>query len=283
MSIKSKVFAASAALTMVGTVGTVGLLTQAASAATPSCGDNCATVFSRTFGHHTDPAFVLDVWRQASKAGQAVILYRQSQYDPAEDFVIANQGTVSDFYEAGLVSPALVLHYGGGCTTLDSCGMSGFNDTFPDDYAFEIEYAPYGVQSGLCAGVASVAGNKTPISLQPCGVSSRTVWVSDTSKAVDCDGGLSISKGYAPLINGSDTNFSHPYVMTYPMNGYPTDKPRPQLFTETLTGFSGPGGIDPFDAPSTVNDNQLWGVDGGALTGPEPGCPVTDGGGGPTS
>jgi hypothetical protein len=276
MSIKSKVFAASAALTMVGTVGTAGLLTQAASATTPSCGDNCATVFSRTFGHHTDPAFVFDVWRQANKVGQAVILYRQGQYDPAEDFVIANQGTVSDFYEAGLVSPALVLHYGGGCTTLDSCGTSGLNDTFPDDYAFEIEYAPYGVQSGLCAGVASVARNKTPISLQPCGVSSRTVWVSDTSKAVDCVRGFSISRGYAPLINGSDTNFSHPYVMTYPMNGYPTDKPRPQLFTETLTGFSGPGGIDPFDAPSTVNDNQLWGVDGGALAGPNPGCRVTD-------
>jgi hypothetical protein len=275
MSMKSKVFAASAALTMVGTVGAAGLLTQAASAATPSCGVNCATVFSRTFGTHSDPTFVFDVWRQANKVGQPVILYRQSQDDPAEDFVIANQGTVSDFYEAGLVSPALVLHYGGGCKTLDGCATSAFN-TFPDDYAFEIEYAPYGVQSGLCAGVASVARDKTPISLQPCGVSSKTVWVSDTSKAVDCVRGFGVSKGYAPLINGSDTNFSHPYVMTYPLNGYPTDKPRPQLFTETLTGFTEPGGIDPFDQPSTVNENQLWGVDGGALTGPAPGCRVDD-------
>jgi hypothetical protein len=272
MSIKSKVFAASAAMTMVGTVGAAGLLTQAASATTPSCGDNCATVFSRTFGHHTDPAFVFDVWRQANKVGQPVVLYRQSQDDPAEDFVIANQGTVSDFFEAGLVSPALVLHYGGGCTTLTKCGTGPFNGAFPDDYAFEIEYAPYGVQSGLCAGVATVARNKTPISLQPCGVSSRTVWVSDTTNAIDCVRGFSVSRGYAPLINGSDTNFSHPYVMTYPMNGYPTDRPRPQLFTETLTGFS--NGIDPFDVPPTVNENQMWGVDGGALTGPNPGCRV---------
>ncbi len=276
MSIKSKVFAASAALTVVGTVGASGLLTQAASATTPSCGDNCATVFSRTFGTHVHPAFVFDVWRQANKVGQPVILYRQSLDDPAEDFVIANQGTVSDFYEAGMVSSALVLHYGGGCTTLTTCGTGPFSGAFPDDFAFEIEYAPYGVQSGLCAGVASVAGNKTPISLQPCGVSARTVWVSDTSNAVDCERGFGISKGYAPLINGSDTNFSHPYVMTYPLNGYPTDKPRPQLFTEELTGFTGPGGIDPFDQPSTVNENQLWGVDGGALTGPAPGCRVDD-------
>jgi len=251
MSIKSKVFAASAALTMAGSLGAAGLLTQAASATTPSCGDNCATVFSHTFGTHKDPTFVFDVWRQAGKVGQPVILYRQGQYDPAEDFVIANQGTVADFYEAGLVSPALVLHYGGGCTTLTKCGTGPFNGAFPDDYAFEIEYAPYGVQSGLCAGVATVARDKTPISLQPCGVSSKTVWVSDTTNAIDCVRGFSVSRGYAPLINGSDTNFSHPYVMTYPLNGYPTDKPRPQLFTETLTGFT--NGIDPFDVPATVN------------------------------
>ena len=41
-----------------------------------------------------------------------------------------------------------------------------------------------------------------------------------------------------PLINGSDTNFSHPFVLTYPKNGYPTDKPRPQLIIQNLTGFS---------------------------------------------
>ena len=43
---------------------------------------------------------------------------------------------------------------------------------------------------------------------------------------------------YVPLINGSDTNFSHPYVLTYPQNGNPTDKPRPQLVTQNLHQFS---------------------------------------------
>jgi len=26
------------------------------------------------------------------------------------------------------------------------------------------------------------------------------------------------------VINGSDTNFSHPFVLTYPKNGFPTDR-----------------------------------------------------------
>jgi hypothetical protein len=111
MSIKSKVFAVTAALTVAGSVGAAGLLAPTASATTPSCGNNCFTLFNRTFGRHIDPAFVLDTYRQNAAVGQRIILYRQSMSDPAEDFVLSAQGTVSDFYEAGLVSSSLVLHY----------------------------------------------------------------------------------------------------------------------------------------------------------------------------
>ena len=71
-----------------------------------------------------------------------------------------------------------------------------------------------------------------------------------------------INDGYVPLINGSDTNFSYPFVLTYPKNAYPTDKPRAQLITQNLTGFTGN-----FLVPvlGTVNDNQLWGADFGVL------------------
>jgi hypothetical protein len=62
MSIKSKIFAAAATLTMVGGIGAAGTLT--ANAATPSCGHNCIDIFSREFGTHHDPAFVLDVYQQ---------------------------------------------------------------------------------------------------------------------------------------------------------------------------------------------------------------------------
>jgi hypothetical protein len=44
-------------------------------------------------------------------------------------------------------------------------------------------------------------------------------------------------------------------VLNYPGNGYPTDMPRPQLTTWTLSKYS----------TGAVFDNQLWGADFGIL------------------
>jgi hypothetical protein len=226
MSIKSKVLAATATLTLVGGLGAAGALT--ANAATPSCGHSCIDIFSREFGTHHHPNFVLDVWRQAARVGQPIILFRTSNSDPAEDFTVSNQGTVNDFLAAGLVSPSLALHYG-------------------TDQAFEFEYSPNGAGSNLCVGVATTAVNHTPVSLQPCGVSAKTVWVVDSAD--------SITGFYVPLINGSDTNFSHPFVLHYPGNAFPTDIPRPQLNTYNLQKYS----------DGTVFDNEMWGANFGVL------------------
>jgi hypothetical protein len=228
MSIKKKVFAVAATITMVGGVSAVGLLP--AMAQTPSCGPNCISGFSDEFG----PQFISDVLRQGEKVGQPIILFRNTNSDPAEDFIYSEEGTVNDFEAAGMASKALALHYG----TLE---------------AYEQEYAPYGVDSGLCIGVGTTAANGTPVALEPCGVSSKTVWVLDTN---DSD-----SPDVVPLINGSDTNFSHPYVLHYPGNGYPTDMPRPQLNTWTLQTYSdGP--------PATVYNNELWGEFKGGVFAP---------------
>ena len=80
------------------------------------------------------------------------------------------------------------------------------------------------MESGYCVGVGSTAVDGTRVALEPCGASSKTIWVADSYDTI---------KGFfVPLINGSDTNFSHPYVLNYPGNGaYPTDNPRPQLTT----------------------------------------------------
>ena len=85
-------------------------------------------------------------------------------------------------------------------------------------------------------GVATTAFNGERVSLVPCGVSSKTRVDRGRPRF---DPGAH-SGFYVPLINGSDTNFSHPYVLTYPKNGYPTDIPRPQLTVTNLTGFSRP-------------------------------------------
>jgi hypothetical protein len=241
MSFKSKMLASAATLALVGGVATVGSLS--ASASTPSCGHRCIDVFSRQFGTHQTPNFVMDVFRQGAKVGQPIILFRNSNSDPAEDFTVSFQGHVSDFFAAGLVSAAVNLHYGNGSRIAH------------DEPAFELEYSPFGVDSGLCVGTATTAIQNEGVTLQPCGVSAKTVWILDTfDKSFPA-----FFTGYFPAINGSDTNFSHPFVLTYPANGFPTDRPRPQLKVANLTGFS--NGIG--QIVGTVIDTQLWGADFG--------------------
>src|ERR1700685_848525 len=157
MSIKSKVLAAAATLTLVGGVGAAGALTAGSAApATPSCGNACIDIFSHQFGTHTEPNYVVDVLRQGEKVGQPIILFRTANFDPAEDWTLAFQGTTADFFAAGLVSSSVALPYG--CVPEAAPGGGNFPDCYGqkafavNDPAFEIEYAPFGVDSGLCMG-----------------------------------------------------------------------------------------------------------------------------------
>ena len=160
---------------------------SSAGAATPSCGHDCLDLFSREFGTHAHPNFVQDALRQGANLDQPVILFRTSNSDPAEDFTVAFQGFTSDFFAAGLVSPAVALHYGcdrppsraGAASTRRPNRRPAALGVFPDDPAFETEYAPYGVDSGLCVGLARTAFQNEKVTLQPCGVSARTVWILD--------------------------------------------------------------------------------------------------------
>ena len=270
MSIRSKVFAACAVLTLTGGLGLSGALTAGtANAATPSCGPTCIDIFSKNFGTFHNPQFVLDVYQQKQVTGQKIILFRESNSDPAEDFTVADEGQVSDFFQAGLVSSALNLHYGCNWSIAqDKCT----NASFPDDYAFEEEYAPFGVNSGLCTGVAATAVSGEGLTLQPCGTTSKTVWVVDVPLAAgqqsdSCPLTNPLYSLEAPVINGSDTNFSHPFVATYPAAGYPTDASRPQLTVANLTGFSQTGNATPcgLNSISGPDSNQLWAADAGVL------------------
>ncbi len=232
MSIKSKVLAGAAALTMAAGIGTAGTLT--ANAGTPSCGGTCSNLFvQKYFNGLSVQDFALDVFKRGANVGQPVILFQVSNNDPALDWVMedgSNQGvpttTVKDYFAAGLVSATTELHYA-------------------SDVAFELAYAPYGADTGLCMGVASTAASGTPVSLQQCGVSAKTVWILDTTDAANFvnSGGF-----FQPLINGSNINFSRPFSLTYPAGANPIDKPRAQLMTANLS----------FDSHGTVADNQNW-------------------------
>jgi len=249
MSFKSKMLAAAATLTMVGGVGTAGVLTAGtAGAATPSCGPACINIFNKDFGTFRHPNFTMDVFRQGSRIGQPLILFKTSNSDPALDFTVSLQGNVSDFCAAGIITGFTCFRWG----TPTGATNAGITADLP---AFEFEYAPFGVDSGLCAGVARTPFQGEGVTLAPCGVSAKTVWIAD---ALDNPG-----RAFVPLINGANTNFSHPFVLTYPNNGFPTDRPRPQLQVRNLTGFSHPGSV--LAVISSVSSNQLWGATFGVL------------------
>jgi hypothetical protein len=260
MNLRSKVLALAAAAGLTLTAGAA--IAATAGAATPSCGPTCLDLFSREFGKHSTPNYVADVLRQGARPGQQIILFRTSNTDPAEDISAEFNGFASDFYAADMLSPAVALHYGcvhGGPNIPGPGGQIACGPTGVDDPAFEAEYAPFGVDSGMCLGVAQTAFQGEGVTLQPCGVSAKTVWILDLN-----DSPSTITHGYIPLINGSDTNFSHPFVLTYPANGFPTDKPRPQLQVRNLTGFS-QGNTLLGNPIGNVNDSQLWGADFGIL------------------
>ena len=243
MSIKSKILASAATLTLVGGVGLAGAVTAGtAGAATPSCGPACVNIYPQEYAGTTlgSPQFVLDTFRQGEKAGQPLILFRSANFDPAEDWTYAAQGPLSDFYAAGLVSSSVALHYGCSGSIAVAGAQVPCSAGAQDDQAFEIEYALFGVDSGLCMGLASTAFSGEGVTLQGCGVTSRTVWIQDT---FGNDSSPS-PQGFWAAINGSDTNFSQPFVLTYPANAYPTDKPRAQLVVRNLAQFSQGSPVD---------------------------------------
>ena len=116
------------------------------------------------------------------------------------------------------------------------------------------------MESGLCVGLAATAVQGEGVTLQPCGESSRTVWIIDQEDSSTGPVNILLNE-YVPLINGSDTDFSKPFVLTYPANGFPTDTPRPQFTVANLTGFTNPSTGD----PEGVESNQMFGAVTGTL------------------
>jgi hypothetical protein len=214
--------AAAAALTLVGGLSTAGTLS--ASAATPQCaqsGHTCILIFSAKFGTPANPGFVETVFHGIPAAGVPTIPHAASSSNPAEDIIIHLTGPVSMFYDLGLVSAAVNSHYG-------------------SEAAVQVEYAPLGVPTGLCAALPTTAYQNEGLTLQPCSVPGTTVWILDTADSP------ATAHTYFPLVNGSTTDFARPFGMT--IDGNPAHKPFQQIKVRHLTGN-----------PAHVPDRQLWG------------------------
>jgi hypothetical protein len=221
MSIKSKVRAAAAVLTMAAGLSAAGALP--ASAATPQCGAACVEVYSAKFATPTSLGFVETVFLGIPLRGVPTEVRPASSSNPAEDLIVPLGAPVlvSQFYADGMVSAAVNAHFG-------------------SEYAVQIEYAPYGKPTGLCTAVATTAYQDEGLSLQPCSAPGTTVWIIDAADSP------ATYPPYFPIVNGSDTDFVHPFAMT--ILGNPAD----QLFTPIIMQHL-------IGNPGNVPANQLWG------------------------
>ena len=170
MSIKSKVLAAAAVLTLAGGLSAAG--TVAASAATPQCGSGCLRSTARSTprrrpGLRGDRAPGDPAARRADEVSPA------SGSNPAEDLIVpaGDPVPVSTSTPRAWCRPRSTAHYG----------------TEP---AVQIEYAPYGKPTGLCSAVAVTAYQDEALSLQPCSTPGTTVWIMDVNDSPATSGRL---------------------------------------------------------------------------------------------
>ena len=202
LPIKRKVLAAMATLTIV--CGVSAAATGAASAATPQCGEACISVFSSELGSYDQLNFVEAILGDGgARVGQPVGLKQANKFDPTLDIIPdapvmpVMDAKVSDFYAVGMVSAEANRHYG----------------HLP---AVQQRYAPFGMETNLCVGLARVAQNEG-LTLQPCSVPGTTVWVVQEE--------LAIPPGYFPIVNAATTDFRRPFSMHLPRNEVASGKP----------------------------------------------------------
>lgn len=220
MPVKRAIVAAAATLAVA--VGTTMAAALPANAETPSCGSSCVELYGGLPATTlNNPSFLIDSYKQGQATGTPIVQFRINNADPAEDFTVSDQALVSAFYAKNLVSAAVDQAYG-------------------DDAAYEVEFSPFGAPTGQCVGVAATATAGEHVTLQPCGVSSKTLWIADSS--------ASITDSFVPLINGSTSDTSDPFVLTYPAGGNPLDLPPAVLEVDNLQE----------NAAGQVPDNQLW-------------------------
>jgi hypothetical protein len=208
-----RIFAGLAALALAG--GAVTALGPGASAASSACGSSCQSLYAQSFGT-TDVSAVLSA---AAGKPQDIILSAAADTE-SEDFEAEFQGTVAQFCAAGVMTGVVCA-------------------TWPNNPVYEYDYTPGGAASGLCLGTAVAAVNGTKVSLENCGASARTTWI---TLSIDTIG------GYQPLIAGTDTDQNTPVVLT--AGAAVGDK----LTTHQLNLVNG-----------TFNPAQMWQLVSGAL------------------
>jgi hypothetical protein len=197
LSIRKALAATAVAATLAAGLGAAGPAAALASAgprisnATTVCGDLCFDLSSELLG--------TSMIENAHKGGPDLNLRRAGDARTNEDFVAGLIGDLGDYcpndgdHGTGLSADSYV------CVT------------YPASWdVFEANFAPDSNETGLCAGVA-VRSVPQPLTLQPCGASTRTLFVGD---AANGSGGACGALGvYCPWISASDRYLSHPLAL----------------------------------------------------------------------
>ena len=204
---------------------------------TAACGTNCVSLFSRQLGSGTTlNAYVPGNTGTGGRIGQKVNLHLAANNRPNGDWQPSLSGFVFQFcgfLANDFFSPTsyVCLHY-------------------PFDAVLQMNWSPFGNQSGFCAGVDKGGVNNESVTLQDCGSGSpNTVWIADEAHSTKHIGCLApvppifLPVGpnnpflqFCPLINGGDTSFAQPLVLTLNTG---TQRPTNQLMLQRETLVAG--------------------------------------------
>jgi hypothetical protein len=211
---KTRVLGGLAALAVVG--GVVAYIgTPAARAATEHCGIRCVTLASQAYGTGNVVA--------VSSSGGALLA---PGYNPEEDFLPVEVGTVAQLAQAGKI-PASEAK------------------TYAQEVVYELSYAPYGALTGQCLGVSSPTAGSSVV-LEQCGAPDND---QPTPSWEAHQGPLWIgvyrdhSGDYEPFVN-VEASTSAALVLTASSAGGPLSL----NYMSLTSGYSG----------STVASNQMW-------------------------
>jgi len=182
------------ALLMLGATSAAQASVRLGPEATPACGNSCFNLYSLAFGKNQIQSVNITADNGVgAKTGQTVNLKYATDSSPNEDFSGGYVGTVAQLCPEGQLSPYICNTYG---------PTSPWDGSFP---VYESNWAPYGNQSDFCVGVQRPSVADENVSLQPCGQGAGTFWVADLADS---------HIGYTPFLNGADSNYTHPMVLT---------------------------------------------------------------------
>jgi hypothetical protein len=131
---------------------------------------------------------------KVTTTGTSINLRRASNAKVNEDFTAGFVGFLGQF-----------------CDNDGGHGLDGTSYvcvTYPPFWdVFEADFAPNSNETGLCVGLAK-PGVAQRLSLQPCGATTRTLFIGDAAHSLGGD--CRIPGNYCPWIAASDTFVTHP-------------------------------------------------------------------------